>query len=292
MVMSAAPLVSVIIPTFRREAMLVEAVTSALAQTGVSVEVVVLDDSPEGSAARAVAAIHDGRVRYIHREIPSGGHPAVVRNEGLALARGQYLHFLDDDDVLAEGALAATVGALERTPSAGVAFGLILPFGDDPAAVQKEEEYFAAGADRFRAFRSRIGLVADMLFQKTPLVNSAFTIRRDCAHALGGYSPAVAIVEDVDFYLRGIRRFGYVLVDRPVVHYRVGHASLMHSLTDFLVLKGSYREIYAQYRRAHGSVEFQALRAYGLTLRLAARVRERLRLGQRRRPIRPLSART
>src|SRR5271170_3403582 len=92
--------VSVIIPTFHREKLVVDAVESALRQEGVTLEVIVLDDSPSGSASKAIEAIDDVRVRYVKREVPSGGRPALVRNEGSRLARGRFLHFLDDDDVL------------------------------------------------------------------------------------------------------------------------------------------------------------------------------------------------
>ncbi len=269
------PLVSIVIPTFRREMMLVDAIRSVLSQSGVRVEVIVLDDSPEGSAAAAVAGCADARVRYVHRAVPSGGRPAVVRNDGLSLAGGKYVHFLDDDDVLAEGALAATVGALEAAPHAGVAIGLVVPFGDDPVALAREQAYFGAATQRLRAIRARLALVAEMLFQKTPLVNSSCTIRRTCAVAVGGYTPTIPMNEDVDFYLRAVRRGGFVLVDVPVVHYRVGQPSLMHSLTDFSVLAEAYGMIHQQYRREHGAIEFTLLRAYGLALRLAGRVRAR-----------------
>src|SRR5258706_11705085 len=98
--------VSVIIPTSRLEDLVVHAITSALAQRRVSVEVIVLDDSAEGTASASVASVDDPRVRYVRRAIPSRGRPAVVRNEGIAIARGRYLHFLDDDDHLFDGALA------------------------------------------------------------------------------------------------------------------------------------------------------------------------------------------
>ncbi|WP_201773072.1 glycosyltransferase family 2 protein [Gemmatirosa kalamazoonensis] len=258
---------SVVIPTFRREGMVVEAVRSALGQTGVALEVIVLDDSPEASAKAAIAAIGDARVRYVHRAVPSGGNPALVRNEGLSLARGEFLHFLDDDDVFLDGALAASIAALRRT-NAGVAVGLVKPFGPDPAAVREETQYFADGEQWLRRAKSRFALVAGMLYRRTPLVNSACTIRRTCAEAVGGYSAAVRIVEDVDFYLRAIRRFGFVFLDRTVVKYRVGLPSIMHSLTDRGVLKGSYRQIYLQYRNEHGPVELLALRAYDLVRRL------------------------
>lgn len=264
------PLVSVVIPTFHREEMVVGAVRSALSQAGVSVEVIVLDDSAEGSAEPAITALGEPRVRYVRRREPSGGNPAIVRNEGLAMARGQYVHFLDDDDLLEDGALAATVGALERTPSAGVAMGIVVPFGDDPAALRHEQAYFAAAARKLRLAHSRFSLVARMLFSDTPLVNSDCTVRRTCALAVGGYSVGVALCEDVDFYLRAIRRCGFIFVDWPVVRYRTGTPSLMHSFHDVTLLRKSYQRIFDRYRQEHGTAEFTFMRAFVLASTVTA----------------------
>ena len=257
----AEPLVSVIVPTFRREATLVDAVRSALAQRDVALEVIVLDDSAEGSARAAIHALADPRLRYVHREDPSGGVPALVRNEGLALARGRYLHFLDDDDILEEGALAALSAALERAAGAAVAIGTVVPFGDDEAVLARQRLYFADAAAQLRASSGGTRLVAAMLFGSTPLINSACMVRRDCAGRIGGYATDVPRCEDVDFYLRAIRHGGYVFVDRPVLHYRTGAPSLMHSLADgSSLLRDSYRAIYRRYRAEHGVAELLMLK--------------------------------
>src|SRR5207302_118937 len=146
-----------------------------------------------------------------------------------------------------------TVGALERATNAGVAVGTVVPFGDDPTALSREQAYFRAGARRLRSVRTKFALVATMLFETTPLVNSECTIRRECALGVGGYSPLVDRCEDVDFYLRAIRRYGFVFVDRPVVRYRTGTPSLMHSQSDGPLVARSYVQIYRQYRSQYGS---------------------------------------
>src|SRR4051812_14024794 len=128
---SMVPDVSVVIPTFRRPQALREALESVLAQEGVQVEVRVLDDSPEGSARETVEGFGDARLTYVKREVPTGGDPAVVRNEGWPAARGRYVHFLDDDDRVAAGAYRAMVGALDANPRAGMVFGRVDPFGND-----------------------------------------------------------------------------------------------------------------------------------------------------------------
>src|SRR5690606_27169354 len=113
----------------------------------VSVEVIVLDDSPEASARSVVEAFNDPRVRYIAREVPSQGRPAIVRNEGMRLARGRYLYFLDDDDHVLPGGLRALVSALEEHPEAGVAFGRVECFGTDPDVLRRYRAWFDWAGD-------------------------------------------------------------------------------------------------------------------------------------------------
>jgi glycosyltransferase involved in cell wall biosynthesis len=267
--MSGPPDVSVIIPTFRRPALVPEAVRSALSQEGVRVEVHVLDDSPEGSARGPVEAVGDARVRYTHRGIPSGGRPALVRNEGALAAAGRYLHFLDDDDRAAPGAYTALAAALDGKRRAGVAFGVVAPFGDDPAALSRERAYFADAARRARRaarLGSRRWMVSNMLFRDTVLVNSACMLRRDCFAALGGYDAELPVVEDVDFYLRAIRRFGVAFVDRVVLEYRVGHSSLMHDPQGAAQVGAAYRRIFARYQAEHGVLELRGLQVLARTV--------------------------
>ena len=73
--------VSVVIPTFHREAQLLEAIGSVLSQSGVSLHIIVVDDSAEQTARAAVSSVQDPRLHYIARREPSGGRPALVRNE-------------------------------------------------------------------------------------------------------------------------------------------------------------------------------------------------------------------
>jgi glycosyltransferase involved in cell wall biosynthesis len=260
--------ISVIIPTFRRADKLLEALQSVLAQDEVSLEAIVLDDCPDGSAAEAVASIHDPRVRYVVRRVASRGRPAAVRNAGWRLARGRFVHFLDDDDIVPPGTYRQNVATFCARPDRGVLFGRIRPFGVDVHAVHREEEYFERGAARVRRalrFRSHLAMTAIVLFSETPFVNSACMIRRECIEPLGGYDPELPVIEDVDFYLRAIRRFGCVYVDRVVIEYRFQHDSLMHSDVDKAAVLESYRVMFENYRAAHGLAEFMALKILART---------------------------
>jgi hypothetical protein len=104
-----------------------------------------------------------------------------------------------------------------------------------------------------------------MLFDSTPLVNSSCTIRRTCAEAVGGYATDIPLCEDVDFFMRAIRRCGFVFVDRPVVRYRTGEPSLMQTMGGYthLFVK-SYARIHSAYRRQYGFLEFYTLKLMAL----------------------------
>ena len=138
---------TVVIPTFRRPAELREALASVLRQTGVTLEVLVVDDSPEGSAEEAVLSLGDTRISYQKNPHPTGGFPSVVRNLAWPQAQGDFLHFLDDDDIVPEGHYAAVKRALAENPKVGLVFGRIEPFGACPEEqLRHEQDYFARAA--------------------------------------------------------------------------------------------------------------------------------------------------
>jgi hypothetical protein len=151
----------------------------------------------------------------------------------------------------------------------GVAFGVILPFGEDPEVLREQTAYFENAAFRAR-WAHRVGsrrlMVANMLFKPTVLVNSACLLRRNCIEPLGGYDEDLTVFEDVDFHLRAIRRFGCVFVDAPVLEYRTGAPSIMHDMQGRERGNAAYKQIQAHYRKAHGSAEFTIMKLVSRTL--------------------------
>jgi glycosyltransferase involved in cell wall biosynthesis len=257
--------VSVVIPTCHREREVLEAIDSVLRQRGVALEVIVVDDSVEGSAQAVVSAIgdHDPRVRYVRRAEPSRGRPALARNDGAALAQGRYLHFLDDDDLLEPDVLASLSHALDEAPAVGMAFGVVTPFGDDEAVLRKQEAYFVEARRIARKLRGRRQLSACLTFRDAVLVCSAGMARRTAFVAVGGFDPGIAVCEDADLWARVSDARGHVFIDRSVVRYRTGAPSLMHNLSqDDERLHASYRRIQEKYRLANGLPQFLALKLW------------------------------
>lgn len=117
---TARTLITVVIPTYGARGALARAVDSALAQQGVDLDVVVVDDNnPDTPARKATQAIMDAyaadsRVRYICHQHNRNG--AAARNTGIHAAKGEYVAFLDDDDMFLPGKLRAQLDYLNANP--------------------------------------------------------------------------------------------------------------------------------------------------------------------------------
>ena len=111
-----APEVSVVIPTRNRWGLLSRhALASALSQVCVELEVIVVDDASDDGSEERLEAVRDPRVRMIFRE--QRGGQAVALNEGIASARGEWIAFLDDDDLWSPRKLLAQLDAASSNAS-------------------------------------------------------------------------------------------------------------------------------------------------------------------------------
>lgn len=105
MTMSAAPFFSIVMPTHARPGLLRRALTSLREQTFQDFEVIVIDDLGQAASAAVASELLTARDTFLRRSGKPGA--ALSRNAGMALARGQWLIFLDDDDRFAPHHLAA-----------------------------------------------------------------------------------------------------------------------------------------------------------------------------------------
>ncbi len=121
--MSEAGLVSTIIPVFNRAAMLEEAVASVLAQTYRPIEVLIVDDGSTDTTvavAAQLASSHPSSIRVL-TQINAG--PGAARNQGLREARGEFVQYLDSDDLLLPTKFELQVAALRANPDTGLCYG-------------------------------------------------------------------------------------------------------------------------------------------------------------------------
>ena len=173
-------LVSVVIPVFNREGFLAEAIESALGQEGTRPEILVVDDgSTDGTPA--VAARYTGRIIYLRQE--NAGPPAA-RNRGIREAQGEFLSFLDSDDLWPPRRTRHLQDCLAAHSEAGGAMGYL-------QYVSVEDSRSARFADACRA--------------AAPVLNynlSASLFRTDIFQAVGLFDETMRFSDDWDWFVR------------------------------------------------------------------------------------------
>ncbi|KEF42971.1 MAG: hypothetical protein ER33_03635 [Cyanobium sp. CACIAM 14] len=147
-----AGLVSTILPVHNRSGLLREAVASVLEQDHRPIEIVIVDDGSSddtAAVADALAAAHPQTIRVLHQ---SNGGPGAARQAGLDLCRGEFVQFLDSDDLLLPGKFSAQVGALRRCPDAQIAYGPSLEEDHSQRPVKRRGPMRATGIPIERLF--------------------------------------------------------------------------------------------------------------------------------------------
>lgn len=172
------PLISVCIPAYNRAALLPPLLDSIFGQNFEDMEVVIAEDgSPERqgicSVAEEYAARNPGRLSY-HENPSNLGYDGNLRRL-IELASGDYIVFMGNDDLLAEGALVAVASAVDAHPNIGVVLRSYDSFVDDPGRPVQTFRYFD-GECFFPA-----GAAAIVTFFRRCVFISGMVVRRECA---------------------------------------------------------------------------------------------------------------
>lgn len=217
----AIPLISVIVPAFNAAAFLPDALNSLLRQTHRNLEVIVVNDGSTDDTAALLAAwcARDPRVRAVHQQ--NRGLPAA-RNAGLSVARGDYIAFLDADDVVHPIKLEHQLAYLTAHPDADLVYS---DYGTADAALQPlTEEVIGIKRLPLREVYTYTNVFPVM----SPL------LRRTLVERVGGFDEQLRACEDWDYWVRCERvgTFGYL--PGSYATYRM-HGTQMHRGLDFML---------------------------------------------------------
>ena len=186
-------LVSVIIPTRDRSALLRRALESAVRQTFSQLEILVIDDASSPPASEVVESVGNPWVRVIRHETPRGA--SAARNTGLSAAEGSLVAFLDDDDEWLSAKLARQVDRLAEVPAAGFVY----------CGYEKVSDRSGKVVSTFRAGPPVLDF--DAFLRRTFFGASIPLIRRECFSAVGHFDETLMGMDDRDMWLRIARRY-------------------------------------------------------------------------------------
>ena len=226
--------VSVVMPVHNAAAYVGAAVRSALASDLRELEVIVVDDGSQDHSASIVAAIADPRVMLL-RTPPSGG-PSRPRNIGVTHARGDYIAFLDSDDVLKPGKLSAAVNALDRHPQVGLAFTDFESIDEHGKLLRKSvlHEYMAwptltSGSAEDDWHIVRQAALARALVYENFIGTSGVVLDKRLLADVGGFDESLRYSEDRDLWFRIAHRCDALFCSHVGHAYRVRPGSLSDS---------------------------------------------------------------
>ena len=199
--------ISVITPTYNRARFLPAAVASVLSQTFGDFELIIVDDGSEDNTPDVLKPFFaDRRVRYVYQENQGQSH---ARNLALKQATGDFIAFLDSDDVWARDKLEKQLAVFRANSEVDIVHG-------DEATIN--EQGSVVSLQNMRRYSGRI--TRYLLADNSVSITTAL-VRRRCFDEMGGFDTSVGVADDYELWLRFSARYCYQYEPGIVASYRV-----------------------------------------------------------------------
>ena len=205
------PLVSIVLPTFNRLHYLRITVDSIIRQSLRDWELIIVDDGSAAQTRAYLQSLEDApRTRVIW--LPHTGNPAAARNAALQAASGEFIAFIDSDDVWLPEKLAVQVSALQSRTGCGwcyTGFALVDATGQ-PVTTGRA----------LRCLPIEGWILEPLLDLRATVVMSSVLTRRALLEAAGGFDEALWVCEEFELWMRLAQRSEIAFIDAPLVQVR------------------------------------------------------------------------
>ena len=206
------PLISVIIPVYNGEKTIRETIFSVLNQTYKNLELIVINDGSLDLTLNVIYTIQDSRLKVFSYE-KSG--VSISRNRGIERASGQFISFLDADDIWTPEKLEKQLKALQANPQASVAYSWV-DYIDENGEFFRHGNHISINGNAYEK----------MLIQNVLENGSNPLIRRQALINVGNFDISLKFAEDWDMWLRLASRYDFVTVPDADVLYRMSFSSV------------------------------------------------------------------
>ena len=205
---------SVVIPTYNRARMVCRAIDSVRAQRHPPSEIIVVDDGSTDGTAALLTKRYGGAITLLRQE---NRGVAAARNSGVAAARGEWVAFLDSDDVWHPEKLQRQIAWHRENPQIEWS--------------HTGERWIRNGREvRQKAHHAKPeGACFHRTLTRCTIAPSSVVIRRTLLEACGGFDEAFRVCEDFDLWLRLLRRHPVGLLEEALVTKHAGHTQLSES---------------------------------------------------------------
>jgi len=202
------PLVSIVIPAFNNAEYIEQTVQSALDQTYLNIEVIVVDDGSTDNTLEILKVFED-KIRIIAQD---NGGPASARNAGIKESRGEYIAFLDGDDLFFDNKIEIQMNIFESYGQIALIYSNIQKIDEEDVPLKTEYKRRRPTGDIFKR-----------LFRKNRIPLSTVIVKKSALDEVGLFDedPELISVEDYDLWLRFAARFPAYYTSRTLVKYRI-----------------------------------------------------------------------
>jgi glycosyltransferase involved in cell wall biosynthesis len=242
------PKVSVIIPAYNAMKYLPQTVESALLQTLTDIEIVIVNDGSSDGIVEWASQITDPRVKFISQ--PNQG-TATARNTGITQSKGEYIAFLDADDIWEPTKLEKQAQCLDNNPLVGLVDAWAAFIDEDG----KPTGYVMKPTTEGDVFRQIVEAC-----ESTVCCGSSPMIRRSCFDNIGLFDRD-SYIEDIDMWLRIARHYHYGVVKEPLLRYRLHDSNKSKDCES--MLRGFRQLIEKTYQSLPTEVLYLRARTYG-----------------------------
>ncbi len=202
------PQVSVIIPTYNYGHFIKEAIMSVLSQSYSDLEVIVVDDGSTDETSSIISSVKDSRISYIYQENQG---LASARNSGIEIASGEYIGFLDADDIWMPNKLELQLSRFKKRSDVGLIYTGYEVIDDSGTYIVTR-----------KAHKSEGDLISQLILGNI-VSGSATTslVRRKCFDKAGLFDKTLLSCEDWDMWLRIAQFADFDCIDQPLAKIRL-----------------------------------------------------------------------
>lgn len=221
------PSISVVIPCYNAERYIAAAIESVLAQNWPELEIIVVDDGSKDASSEIV------RQRFPDVKLISQANQgvAVARNTGIAASQGDWIAFLDADDLWLPGKLQAQWRSLESTPSVRLGYTAWQTWvSSEPAPTPSFIAELNSRAQNSNQWDGPSGWIYPQLLLDCSVWTSTVLVQRSLLQEIGVFDPALRIGEDYDLWLRASRITAITRLKLPTALYRQHPSSITQTV--------------------------------------------------------------
>ncbi|WP_244311991.1 glycosyltransferase [Marinobacter vulgaris] len=196
-----------ITPTYNRAKFLPDAISSVLGQSFSDFELIVVDDGSTDDTCSVIEPfLVDSRVRYLHQENRGQSH---ARNIALGLAEGEFIAFLDSDDLWSPWKLEKQLAVFDTEPEADIVHG-------DEAIINEQGRVTSS-----KNMKRYSGFISPHLLADNSVSITTALVRRRCFDEMGVFDTSIGVADDYDLWLRFSARYRFRYEPGIVASYRV-----------------------------------------------------------------------